>query len=365
MTGDGTHLVLDTDLLNNGGGLIQVDAQDDSGPPPTLELKNITISEGSIDNAGLILVGTGTSTIVNVANGIGEVFTNTGTIQVTGDGTRLVLDNDVLDNTDGLVQVDAESALGPPPAPVLELKTTTIDDGSIVNAGLIVVSSGTNTISNVANPDDLSGELFTNTGTIQVDATTTLILDTSVLTNGIGFADGTVEVNGTLQLQSSTIDLGIVTIASGGLLEATAGSSTISNTTTFTNGDTLEVSGTATLLLSDVVVTNTAGTVHVSAAGATLTLQDATVNDGSIVNEGTLLANGGVTSTISNVANGGIEAFTNTRTIHVTGDGTRLVIESTVVNDTLLDNTDGLVQVDAESDFGAGADPRTQERHHQ
>jgi sulfopyruvate decarboxylase subunit beta len=38
--------------------------------------------------------------------------------------------------------------------------------------------------------------------------------------------------------------------------------STISNTTTFTNTDTLEVSGTATLLLSNVDVTNTGGTQH-------------------------------------------------------------------------------------------------------
>ena len=114
-------------------------------------------------------------------------FTNTGKLLVTGDSTKLTLDTDVLDNSSGIVQIDAKSAAPGAVAPTLELKTATIDNGTLTNAGLLEATSGVvNTISHV-NDDGAGGELFTNTGKLLVTGDSTkLTLDTDVLDNSSG-----------------------------------------------------------------------------------------------------------------------------------------------------------------------------------
>src|SRR5262249_44786851 len=144
VNGSGTTLKLDTDVVENGTGTVQVDLNAE------LDLASSTIHDGSVTNAGLIKAISGNNIIANVNDDLAgpEVFTNTGKIQVNGDNTKLMLDTDVLTNTGGTVQVDVGSVPGTND-PTLELKSAEIDNGSITNAGLIKATSGTSTIANV------------------------------------------------------------------------------------------------------------------------------------------------------------------------------------------------------------------------
>src|SRR5262249_11592317 len=117
VTGNNTKLTLDTDVLTNTGGTVQID--DGSVPgtnDPLLELKSAENDDGSIINNGLLEATSGNNVIKNVnddgSGPGGEVFTNTCTILVTGDSTKLTLDTDVLTNTNGTVQVDDGSVPG-------------------------------------------------------------------------------------------------------------------------------------------------------------------------------------------------------------------------------------------------------------
>src|SRR6185437_4123825 len=195
VNGTNVTLTLDTDLVTNTGGKVEVDTA-----TGTLELKSTTINDGSVTNAGTVNADSGSSVISNVNNvgSSGEVFTNSGTIEVTGTGTSLTLSNDQLTNT-GFVKVngtnvtltldtdlvtntggkvEVDTATG-----TLELKSTTINDGSVTNAGTVNADSGSSVISNVNNVSS-SGEVFTNSGTIEVTGTvTSLTLSNDQLTN--------------------------------------------------------------------------------------------------------------------------------------------------------------------------------------
>ena len=133
-----------------------------------------------------------------------------------------------------------------------------------------------------------------------------------------------VDANGELDLDASTIDQGNVT--NDGQLTATVGSSTLSNlgsgsgTGTFTNDGTIEVAASATLVLLDDTLNDTAGTIQIDDS-TTLTLSGTTIHGGTI-NDGDQPNTGGAT--------GG--------TIHVTGDTTI---------DSGAHITDGVVNVDA------------------
>ena len=130
-------------------------------------------------------------------------FTNDGTIEVAAAAT-LVLDNDVLTNsigTNGTVLVDLGGEL--------DLKTSTIDQGTLTNIGTLKALTGSSTLSNLASGTGTG--TFTNDGTIE--AVATLVLDTDALTNKIGSTNGVVKVDlgGELDLKTSTIDQGTLT----------------------------------------------------------------------------------------------------------------------------------------------------------
>ena len=310
VTGDGTRLILDTDILDNTGGTVQVDADSnllDAVTAPILELKTTSIDEGTISNAGLLQASAGTSTLSDVGDGAGEQFTNTGTIQVTGDGTRLILDTDILDNTGGTIQVDADSnLLDAVAAPILELKTTIIISGTVTNYGLIHATSGDNEINdalvnNYGTVEVAAGATLTidpstviNTGLLLVTGTGgVLVLDHSVVTNTNG--DTEVDADATLELKSATINNGIVTI--DGMLTS-IGISTINDADLTVTG-TLEATGDASALTDDTLTINdrdvTNDGLMLVTAGATLNLEDLTVEgDGEIQVDGTLQISGDV-----------------------------------------------------------------------
>src|SRR5262249_27570660 len=139
---------------------------------------------------------------------------------------------------------------------------------------------------------------FTNDGTIEtVNAGTKLTFNSDALTNKIAALNGTVLVDAstTLELKSSSIDQGNVT--NHGLLEATSGSSTLSNlaggtgTGTFTNDGELLVTATSSLLLKNDTLNDFVGTagstIQVDGAGdgtgngSTLELQTTVIDGGT------------------------------------------------------------------------------------
>ncbi len=305
VNGASTVLLLLNEAINNTGGTVHV-----NNASATLDLQDVTITDGTVTNIGLLEAISGSNTISGV-----DSFTNSGTLRVSGTAV-LLLSSETVDNTGGTVHVSTTGA-------VLNLQGATIDDGTVTNAGLLEAVSGSNTISGV--------DSFTNSGTLRVSGTAVLLLSNETVDN----TGGTVHVSTTgavLNLQGATIDDGTVTNA--GLLAAIGGSNTISNVDLFTNTGTLRVSGTATLLLQNETVDNTGGTVQVSTTGATLNLQDVTIDDGTVTNAGALQAIGG-SNTISNV-----DLFTNTGTLLVTGATTSLLLQ----NET-LDNSNGVVEV--------------------
>ena len=159
-------------------------------------------------------------------------------------------------NTNGTIRVDAVDNLANT-APTLNLQGnsaitgTTIDDGTIINHGILEATSGINIIKNVAtgsNPSD-AGEQFINDGTIAVKFTATLTLDTDVLDN----AGGTINVH-----SNATLNLNAVTIRGG----------------TFTGAGDIYVLGTETTLdgSGSHPITIDDGTAITLRTGSTLTL---------------------------------------------------------------------------------------------
>src|SRR4029077_1002671 len=122
----------------------------------------------------------GSNTLSNLTSGN---FSNDGTIEVAG-STTLIIDTSPLDNSSALVQVDA---LG-----TLDLASSSIDAGTLSNHGQVETTSGSNTLSHLK-----SGN-FSNDGPIEVDGSTTLILDPDSLDNSSGLVQ--VDALGTLDL---------------------------------------------------------------------------------------------------------------------------------------------------------------------
>ena len=201
------------------------------------------------NETGGSVIGSGTNSL-----------TNTGTLEVAG---TLTLLDDLVTNTGGTVTVDATDTLDPDrrrhhqQRPVQQrrpVKVTGTGNEIENETGGTPYTVGTNSLTNtgtleVAGTLTLLDDLVTNTGgTVTVDATDTLILTGGdTINNGQFNNAGTVKVTGT-----------------GNEIENETGGTVIgSGTNSLTNTGTLEVAGTLTLL--DDLVTNTGGTVTVDA----------------------------------------------------------------------------------------------------
>ena len=201
--------------------------------------------------------------------------------------------NDYVGSQGGMIQVDGTHD-GSGTGATLELQNTTIDGGTIDNAGLIQGIVGASFIDN-ANINnfgsgfiDANGVNFTidpstitNDGTLEATNGGTLVLSQDNVTN-----TGTVLVDATT---GSTLDLtGSDTINGGqinnaGLIKVTGTGNLIENetggTNSFTNTGTLEVAGTLTLT-SD-LVTNNSGTIKVDKTD-TLNVDNTTIAGGAL-----------------------------------------------------------------------------------
>ena len=311
---DSSTLTLSGDTVTNfvglANGTVQVDALS------TLDLETSSITGGIVTVAGT-LDSTGTSSLSSAA------ITDTGTIKSTG-GT-LSIDPSTINNS-GTLEADGGAL--------------TIDDvTTFTNIGtLLATDSSTLT---------LSGDTVTNfvglaNGTVQVDALSTLDLETSSITGGIVTVDGLLDATGI-----SAIDDAAISIASTGTLEVTSGTLTI-DPGSISNAGTLEATDDSTLVLDD-NVTNTTGTATVEVdAGSTIDLEAATITGGIVTVDGLLDATGssaidGAAITIAStgeleVTSGGTltidpGSISNAGTLLATGDST-LILDDNVTNTT-------------------------------
>ncbi len=337
----GATLSLDADTLTNkiGGtdGTVQVDAGGE------LDLDASAIDQGVVTVDGQLTAASGTSTISNVGAGTGSgSFDNDGTIEVAGSAT-LVLDHDLLTNkiggTDGTVQVDAGGEL--------DLNASTIDQGVVTVDGTLTAASGSSTLSNGGRAR--AAATSPTTARSRWRAARRCRSNADTLTNkGIGGTDGAVQVaaGGELDLNASTIDQGVVTV--DGPLTAASGTSTISNTGagtgsgSFDNDGTIEVAGSATLVLDHDLLTKDRrasgdGTVQVDTGGE-LDLNASTIDQGVVTVDGTLTAASG-SNTLSNLASG---SFTSDGTIAVASGATLSLDSDTLI---LLSDTNNSGEV--------------------
>src|SRR5579872_2010088 len=359
----------------------------------TVTLNGATLSGGTIDDAGTLLVTAASEIDKATIDGGGDVTANeTLTLSAvtladvtlsgsfTNVGTLTVEDTVTLNGA--TLSGGSLNIFG-----VLDSTgTSTLSDITITNVGTLESTSGTLTISDPAGPTltnagtleanggelDITNEPVINTGTLQAIDDSILKLTTTAVTN----TGGTVNVGGgsTLDLAGTEIDNGSltnsgttnstgtstlsdVTITNVGTLESTGGKLTISDPAgpTLTNAGTLEANGgelditsepvinTGTLQaiddsilkLTSTTVTNTGGTVNVG-LGSTLDLSATEIDNGTLTNSGMLSSTG--TSTLSDVT------ITNTGTFNV-ASGTLTVDPAPFINTGTVDVESGAILV--------------------
>ncbi len=206
------------------GTITNTSAEIDVGTNGTADLNSATINGGTITISG-ILDSTGTSfitgaTIVNsnniqITSGTLTIdptpVTNTGTILVTDDST-LVLDGETITNsvtdpgthatTNGKIEVDATDATH---VSTLDLEGSTIDGGTLTISGTLD-STGSSFITGASITN--SGTIDVTSGTLTIDATSTLINTGTIETDG-GNLILNAALSGNLEIKgASTFELG-------------------------------------------------------------------------------------------------------------------------------------------------------------
>ena len=300
--------------------------------------ENAIVSDGSpatlynLDNtifgAGTIGTGDGTLTLVNDQFGVidatgtnplildtGNTITNAGIFDAFN-GATLLIENSVVANT-GAIDVAAGS---------VELSNTTISGGSLSTASSgVIIATGASAIDNAVIYN--SGALETG-GTLTLDGST---VNGGVIT-GSGPGDNTINID-----SSNTLTLNSVTVFDGG-----GGTATTDNAGTIQLGTTLTLSGSSfTLLLegAGAVLLNGA-TIAATAAGETFE------NNGNAITGAGQIGDGSSSNLTLDNNSGTIEALGGTLTVH-TGN--------TITNASTLEaGTNATLQID-DAVAGAGS----------
>ena len=399
----GGDLIFKTATVANASGTVEV-----ADASSKIELQGASITGGTVINFGLLEGTSGASAIhtaTSITNHTGATlgvtgagvtltidnagtFTNEGELLSTAQGD-LILINDTVTNAGGTVQVDANSTL--------DLHTTTINNGTFINSGLFEATVGANVIHAADSITNNTGATLEVTGvgvTLTIDNAGTFTNHGKLLSTAQGdmilINDTVANAGGTVQVDAnSTLDLHTVTFNNGtfinsGLFEATVGANVIHAATSITNntGATLEVTGVGVtltidnagtftnhgkllstgqgdlILISDTVA-NSGGTVQVD-TNSTLDLHTVTIDNGSIVNHGLLEATFGanIISHVNDDGPGG-EVFSNDGKLLVTGEDTKLTLNTDVV-----DNSSGSRAGRRRQHGGAQPDPGAQDSHH-
>ena len=319
-----------------------------------LTLDDATVISGgtlTVEGTGKLLIAAGSGQDAAPNRGAtieSDTLTNAGTIEVSG---TLTLLSDTVDNSGGLVTIDAGGVLAMTGADTISGGTVTVSSGgqliasgssdtiedsasvTIDSGGLLAVSGGTLTLTDdqVTNDQAInvisgsltltSGTSITNNDAITVEASGLLTLDdTSKISGGTitvdsggtltmaGTADlisgaildnsGTVNANGTDTWSADTVSNSHAIDVSGSLT-LNSGSS-ITNATT---GDTITVDSNATLTLDDTSKI-VGGTITVDSGGTLTMAGTADLISGAILdNSGTVNANGTDTWSADTVSN--------------------------------------------------------------
>ncbi len=314
----------------------------------TLTLDDVTATTDAFTDTGTFKVeGTQKMTLKAVDSITNGAITNLGTIDVFAAGATTIT-NDVFTNTGGLLTVEG----------TLNLDTTTIIGGTITGSG------GSDLI-DVTGDSKIDGSAALNTANVTVDATKTLTLDDVTATTDAFTDTGTIQVEGTHTLTLKAVD----SITNGAITNLgtidvfAAGATTITNDVFTNTGGLLTVEGTLNLDTTTIIggtITGSGGSDLIDVTGdskidgsaalntanvtvdatKTLTLDDVTATTDAFTDTGTIQVEGTHTLTlkaVDSITNG---AITNLGTIDVFAAGA-----TTITND-VFTNTGGLLTVE-------------------
>jgi autotransporter-associated beta strand protein len=304
--------------LTNGGTSIKTlsgDGAVDLGAN-TLTLTNAsTTFSGTISGTGELLVAGGTLTLATATLDGGTLegsFSNSGTLTINN---TVTLSNGTI--TGGTVDIVGE---------LDSTGTSAITGALVINSSHIDIVSGTFTLDptpftnlglfEVQSSATFSEELFTNSGTVGHTAT-----------------NGTLQIdqNGTLTLENSTINGGIV--SNSGTIDVTAASS-INDTFSFVNTGTIKADG-AALTLANTTVSDANGTFKTMGNGV-LDLVNTIINGGTL-NGKIATATGNASSTLN-----GLTLASSTLVTAVVGV---LELTGTFANSGEFDATTGMLDL--------------------
>ena len=310
---------LTNDTLTNGGATLQVNAG------ATLTLSGDTINGGTITIAG---------------SGAGA-----GDIDITGNST-----------IDGNVSISG-GAVTIASGQILTLDDVTVANVAIVDNGTIHIDSGqtlTWAAGNSISGSGVSGSLvFDNDGHIVYSSTVTHDFSTVTFTGSgtvtrEGFGGMSTQPNVTLDNQGNTFDgYGVQGPAGGTLINEAAGTVDADFTGKtyaldfghITNAGIIEATNGGTLEIEDSTVTNT-GTIQAEVSSALL-FSNATIDGGTITNNGSI--------TIA-TAGGAIDNATIDNASHIITVGGQLTLDDTTINGgTITGANQGYLNVDTGS----------------
>jgi FecR protein len=316
----------------------------------TVTLNGATISGGTIDDLGTLLV-TASSEIENATvNGGGDLTVTGGTLtlsKVTLDDVTLAgsftnADKLTIDDTVTLNGATISGGTIDDLGTLLVTASSEIENATVNGGGDLTVTSGTLTLSKVTLDGVTLAGSFTNSDALTIDDTVTL--------NGATLNGGTIDDTGTLSVSASS-EIENATVNGGGDLTVTGGTLTLSKVTldgvtlagSFTNADKLTIDDTVTLngaTLNGGTIDDT-GTLSVSASSE---IENATINGG-----GDLTVTGG-TLTLSKVTLDGVTlagSFANADKLTI--DNT-VTLNGATLNGGTIDDT-GTLSVSASSEI--------------
>ena len=210
--GAGSGATLDHVAVNNASGIIQVDGGNIGGPAPPVTL---ILADGATVTGGHLYVGMGGGAgVLEIEQGL--------------NGSGATLNDVVVDNTYGTIQIDPSGGPGPgTPVTLVLADGTTVTGGQIDvgtaggDGGVLEIEQGLN-----GSGATLDGVSVDNTnGTVQVDANATLALDNVPTVTGGHFnivdATASVTVAGDTTISSAIDDGGTIEVLQGGALHLT------------------------------------------------------------------------------------------------------------------------------------------------
>ena len=336
------------------GAILSVDAND------TLVLDNVTVNGGTLNNAGTVQVDAGdklTLSGVTINGGTINDFTPAG--------------------AGGTIEIKTSSSINGTTA------NAVVTNALLNNGGVTIDSGQTLTLDNVT----VTGTIFTDTASGAILSVG--IGDTLMLQNGVTVNGGTINIDGTLEIEASTgatlngvnitgtgnrqiddaaassilvlaggttMTGGKLTVGSVGALEIGTALGATLNSVSVINYNVIEVLAGSILTLDlGTTVANAGSAINIDAGSTGGTVAEATLKlNGATINGGTLADNGTIDVTDSSSING-ITAHFHTTNASLNGgkvkveSGATLTLDNVTVNGTTFNDSGSgaTIQIDA------------------